>query len=88
MRCGWLTSYIPTSPCSISTSASRAASRSLSNCIGTPPPHAVILISTHAEEDYRDLIAASPVLGFLSKANLSVAAIRALMQRVSGLGET
>jgi DNA-binding NarL/FixJ family response regulator len=52
----------------------------------TPSP--VILISTHAEEDYSDLIAASPVLGFLSKASLSAAAIRALIQRISGLGET
>jgi DNA-binding NarL/FixJ family response regulator len=51
-------------------------------------PSSVILISTHAEEDYRDLIAASPVLGFLSKASLSATAIRALMQRVSGHRET
>ncbi|MDT4979846.1 MAG: hypothetical protein QOG07_1725 [Pseudonocardiales bacterium] len=51
-------------------------------------PSPVILISTYAEEDYSDLIAASPALGFLSKANLSVAAIRALMQRASGYRET
>jgi DNA-binding NarL/FixJ family response regulator len=47
---------------------------------GTPAP--VILISTHSEEDYRDLIAASPVLGFVSKADLSAVAIRGLLQGV------
>jgi DNA-binding NarL/FixJ family response regulator len=40
----------------------------------------VILISTHAEQDYRDLIAASPALGFLPKAALSAAAIRDLLE--------
>ncbi|MFZ0118867.1 MAG: response regulator transcription factor [Pseudonocardiaceae bacterium] len=39
----------------------------------------VILISTHAEQDFTDLIAANPVLGFLSKSALSVDAIRALI---------
>ena len=38
-----------------------------------------ILISTRAERDYADLIAASPALGFLSKADLSAAAIHALI---------
>jgi DNA-binding NarL/FixJ family response regulator len=38
-------------------------------------PTAIILISTHAEEDYHDLIAASPAIGFVSKADLSVDAI-------------
>jgi len=46
------------------------------------PPARIILISTHAEEDYRDLIAASPVLGFVSKADLSAGAVRALLQGV------
>ncbi len=36
----------------------------------------VILISTHAEEDFADLIAATPVAGFLPKGELSVGAIR------------
>jgi DNA-binding NarL/FixJ family response regulator len=40
----------------------------------------VILISTHAEQDYRDLIAASPALGFLAKAELSATAIRGLLR--------
>ena len=37
-----------------------------------------VLISTHAEEDYADLIAASPAIGFLPKAILSARAIRDL----------
>jgi CheY-like chemotaxis protein len=36
----------------------------------------VILISAHAEEDFADLIAASPAAGFLAKADLSADAIR------------
>jgi DNA-binding NarL/FixJ family response regulator len=39
----------------------------------------VILISTHAEQDYTDLIAASPVVGFLPKSGLSAEAIHALI---------
>jgi CheY-like chemotaxis protein len=44
---------------------------------GRPGP--VILISTHAEQDYADLIAASPAIGFLSKSALSAGAIRELL---------
>jgi DNA-binding NarL/FixJ family response regulator len=40
----------------------------------------VILVSTHAEEDYADLIAASPAIGFLAKADLSADAIRDLAE--------
>ena len=36
----------------------------------------VILISTHAEQDYAELIAASPAVGFLPKTGLSADAIR------------
>jgi DNA-binding NarL/FixJ family response regulator len=39
----------------------------------------MILISTHAEQDYTDLIAASPVVGFLPKSALSAEAIRGLI---------
>jgi DNA-binding NarL/FixJ family response regulator len=39
----------------------------------------VILVSTHAEEDYAELIAASPAVGFLSKSTLSAGAIRELL---------
>jgi DNA-binding NarL/FixJ family response regulator len=43
-------------------------------------PSRVILISTHAEVDYADLIAASPAVGFLPKAALSASAIRDLLR--------
>jgi CheY-like chemotaxis protein len=39
----------------------------------------VILISTHAEQDYAELIAASPAIGFLPKTALSGDAIRGLL---------
>jgi two-component system, NarL family, nitrate/nitrite response regulator NarL len=39
----------------------------------------MILISTHAEQDYTDLIATSPVVGFLPKSGLSGDAIHALI---------
>jgi two-component system, NarL family, nitrate/nitrite response regulator NarL len=39
-----------------------------------------ILISSHSPEDFADLIADSPAAGFLSKSNLSAAAIRAVIQ--------
>jgi CheY-like chemotaxis protein len=45
---------------------------------------AVILISTYAEKDLADLIAASPAAGFVSKANLS----RAAIERVLGQTDT
>ena len=44
----------------------------------------VILISTHAEQDYAELIAASPAIGFLSKTALSGDAIRDLLAGSSG----
>jgi len=44
-----------------------------------PAPSPVILISTHAEDDFAELIAESPAVGFLSKADLSAAAIRGLL---------
>jgi DNA-binding NarL/FixJ family response regulator len=40
---------------------------------------ALIMISTHAGEDYAELIAESPALGFLPKAELSAAAIRRIL---------
>lgn len=40
----------------------------------------VILISTHAEEDYADLIGSSSVVGFLPKVDLSADAIRDLLR--------
>jgi DNA-binding NarL/FixJ family response regulator len=49
---------------------------------GAPTP--VIMISTHAEQDYADLIADGPAIGFLSKAVLSGRAIRDLLQSSAG----
>ena len=40
---------------------------------------AVILISTHAQEEFAELIAASPAVGFIAKAELSAEAIEALL---------
>ena len=49
---------------------------------GSPPDGArIILISTHSERDFEDLIESSPALGFLSKSSLSVSAIRQLLAR-------
>jgi DNA-binding NarL/FixJ family response regulator len=39
----------------------------------------LILISTHAEDEFADLIAASPAAGFLSKSDLSAKAIREIV---------
>jgi two-component system, NarL family, nitrate/nitrite response regulator NarL len=40
---------------------------------------ALILISTHEDEDYAELIAESPAAGFLSKAELSATAIHRIL---------
>jgi len=44
----------------------------------------VIMISSYAEKDFRDLIAASTALGFVSKADLSARAIEELLDAVDG----
>ncbi len=44
-----------------------------------PDPAPVILISTHAEQDYAELIGASPAIGFLAKTALSAPAIHNLL---------
>jgi len=41
--------------------------------------HRVILMSTHSETDFADLIAASPAAGFVSKDALSAQAIRRIL---------
>jgi len=41
---------------------------------------ALILISTHSEEDFTDLIAESPAVGFLPKSELSADAIRRILE--------
>lgn len=53
---------------------------------GSSSPPRIILISTHAEQDYADLIAASPAIGFLSKSDLSAAAIHDLVDRDDAAG--
>jgi DNA-binding NarL/FixJ family response regulator len=40
---------------------------------------AIVLISTHAEADFADLIAESPAAGFVPKSELSAAAIRQIL---------
>ena len=40
----------------------------------------MVLISTYAEKDFADLIAASPAVGFLSKSDLSASAIHDLLE--------
>jgi CheY-like chemotaxis protein len=42
---------------------------------------AVILISTHAQAEFAELIEASPAVGFLAKAELSAEAIEGLLGR-------
>ena len=43
----------------------------------------LILVSTHAEEDFAELIAASPAAGFIAKARLSAQAIRDTLARAA-----
>src|SRR4051794_12680928 len=44
----------------------------------------LILISTHEEAEYSDLIEASPAIGFLAKTDLSAATIRRMLAAVDG----
>jgi len=44
-------------------------------------PHCLIMISTYPEQDLVDLVEASPAVGFLSKSDLSVAAVLDLVGR-------
>jgi DNA-binding NarL/FixJ family response regulator len=48
---------------------------------GSPTPSPLILISTHAEQDFVDMIAASPAIGFLPKSALNLGAICDLVGR-------
>jgi CheY-like chemotaxis protein len=52
---------------------------------GLPAPSPVILMSTHAEHDFADMIAASPAVGFLAKFALTPRAIRDLVCGPTGL---
>jgi DNA-binding NarL/FixJ family response regulator len=44
----------------------------------------VVLISIHREEDFEELIEASPAIGFLPKTHLSGPALRALVDQAGG----
>jgi two-component system, NarL family, nitrate/nitrite response regulator NarL len=46
---------------------------------GNGDARALIIISTHCEADYAELIADSPAAGFLPKSDLSAAAIRDIL---------
>jgi two-component system nitrate/nitrite response regulator NarL len=46
---------------------------------GSDAPH-VIFISAHPAEDYADIVAESPALGFISKSELSAGAISELLR--------
>jgi DNA-binding NarL/FixJ family response regulator len=50
---------------------------------GRPVASKVILISTHREEDFADLVAESPALGFVPKSDLSAQAIEDLLRHCS-----
>jgi CheY-like chemotaxis protein len=52
---------------------------------GFPAPSPVILISTQAEQDFADMIATSPAIGFLAKFALTPDAIRDLVGGPTGL---
>jgi CheY-like chemotaxis protein len=41
----------------------------------------IVLVSTHAEKDFADLIASSPAVGFLSKSDLSARTLREVLER-------
>jgi DNA-binding NarL/FixJ family response regulator len=56
-----------------------ALTRSLGASIDGAVPPNVILISTHDESEYADLIEASPAIGFLAKTDLSAATIRQML---------
>jgi CheY-like chemotaxis protein len=54
--------------------------------IAKEAPTSVILISTHAEDDFAELIADSPAVGFISKSELSAHAIHGLLGGQPGDG--
>ncbi len=57
--------------------------RQLTSDQDAKPPR-VILISSHDGDDFADLIADSPALGFLPKTSLSAAVIRTILARAGG----
>ena len=73
--------YGPTSRWSTSTSAGESGFELAEQLhrVGWSTPSPVILISTHAAQDFADMIETSPAAGFLSKSALTGAAIRDLV---------
>ena len=53
-----------------------------------PDGPAVILVSTHAEEDLAELVDGSPAIGFLPKATLSAEAIQRMLDLSRAAGAT
>ena len=58
----------------------------LARRIAEVAPTTVILVSAYAEEDFAELIAESPAVGFIAKPNLSAHAIERLVGGQSGDG--
>lgn len=56
----------------------------LRDSLGRTGPR-VILISTHDEREYADLIEASPAVGFLAKTDLSAGTIRRMLAPTRGI---
>jgi CheY-like chemotaxis protein len=52
-----------------------------------PERSPVVLISAYPEVDFAELIAASPAVGFLPKADVSATSIREVLERASALRE-
>ena len=61
-------------------------SRQLREAQGQDPGPHLILISTHDDTEYADLIKASSAIGFLAKVELSAATIRGMLAAVNGSG--
>jgi DNA-binding NarL/FixJ family response regulator len=59
----------------------------LARRIGELPGTTVVLISTHASDDFAELIGESPVAGFIPKAELSANAVRNLLGHASANGD-
>lgn len=51
---------------------------------GSPTPPPLILISTHHEEDFAELIASSPAVGFVAKIGLTGGAVRTFLAATAG----
>jgi CheY-like chemotaxis protein len=54
--------------------------REISECLDGGAPK-IVMISAHPGDDFADMIAASPAVGFLPKSELSRASLTALLQR-------